>query len=329
MVYEIVLTTSCTRQCDFCWVQKSQFFESSTNIQKFIQSIKDSETEKFKISIFGGEPLLNPKGIKQIVDGFKDCKLCENVFITTNADCFEMVSDQKWIHEVSWIISSYDFISCPEKYKNLARILGPSLKQIQYTFSENDINQTRCFQEYARSIDDQLKYKIAFSHSKNSWTRSDASYVYAKVFDAIISEFNLAIDDFPKFRAISIVNLLKSILGGSGIVSGYQRKCSCLDQDSNQKMVFYDGKFIDFPCLLLNQRPYVVDVAKKNLYSNHCLDCEYFKICNQSCLGEIGNDGKVDFKLCQIEKAKFDATCFFIRSHKYNRILRELIKEYI
>jgi hypothetical protein len=37
----------------------------------------------------------------------------------------------------------------------------------------------------------------------------------------MISEFNLALDDFPKFRTISTANILKSILGGTGIVDGY------------------------------------------------------------------------------------------------------------
>lgn len=291
--------------------------------------VKNAKQESFKISIFGGEPLLNLDGIKQIVDGFKDYEQCEDIVITTNADDFKTILNEKWIHEVSWHISAYDFMSDPGKYKNLAKVLGPSLKQIQYTFSENDIDQIKDFQVYARSIDDQLKYKIAFSHSKGSWTKSSELYIYDKVFNAMLSEFNLAMDDFPRFRAISIVKLLKSILGWTGIVNGYQKKCSCLDQESNQKMVFYQGKFIDVPCLLLDKNRYAVDVAKNNAYDSKCLSCEYFKICNQSCLGEIREDGTIDSKLCQIEKAKFDATCTFIAKHKYSRIFRELIKEYI
>ena len=329
MTYEIVLTTSCTRNCDFCWVQKSQFFESSANIQRFIHLVKDAKQERFKISIFGGEPLLNLDGIKQIVSGFKDYEQCEDIVITTNADNFKTILNEKWIHEVSWHISAYDFMSDPGKYKNLAKVLGPSLKQIQYTFSENDIDQVKDFQTYSRSIDSQLKYKIAFSHSRSSWTRIGESDVYSKVFNAMISEFNLALDDFPKFRTISTANILKSILGGTGIVDGYQKKCSCLDQMSNKKAVFYQGKFIDVPCLLLEQRRHAVDLAKNNSYDSKCMNCEYFKICSQSCLGELEEDGKVDSKLCQIEKAKFDAACDFIADHKYSRILKELIKEYI
>jgi len=107
--------------------------------------VKNAKQESFKISIFGGEPLLNLDGIKQIVDGFKDYEQCEDIVITTNADDFKTILNEKWIHEVSWHISAYDFMSDPGKYKNLAKVLGPSLKQIQYTFSENDIDQIKDF----------------------------------------------------------------------------------------------------------------------------------------------------------------------------------------
>jgi len=88
MTYEFIATTKCNRNCSFCWVEKSSYVASKDDAFKFVDEVKKLECggqRKFKISLFGGEPLLNLEAIGIIIKAFEDDNRCQ-INISTNGD---------------------------------------------------------------------------------------------------------------------------------------------------------------------------------------------------------------------------------------------------
>lgn len=329
MVYELVLTEQCTRKCKFCWVQQSNCIESLDNIQRFVAQVKNSPDSEFKISLFGGEPLLNLSGIRLVVDSFSRDPRCSSIILTTNADLIQTVLDESWIKDVEWQVSAYDIFSDKERYQSILRKLPPTA-MIQYTFTEDDINLVKDFQQIAKKHFSQTRYRTVFSHSRSSWKHIDSSQLYQMVFDAIASELSLTLDEFPKIRCCSISKPLRAVVGkcllGGYHFSSSKRPC-CLDygeDDTCQKQVFYHGRFIG-PCLstrdIAPDKRCIVSIDPK------CKSCCYDSICTRSCFSELLDGQTVDEKLCAVERGQLDAVCQFARDHQYSRVWREIVRK--
>lgn len=327
MVYELALTNACTRHCDFCQIRQSSYVESRENVFKFIQMVKaKSGDQKFSISLFGGEPLVNTSAIELVVNMFKDLEQCSEISISTNGDLFESIASEPWVKHLRWCITAYDILKSHAKYQKMANTLEGLDVQFQYTFSDSDLEQSSEVVENLRSLG--TKYKLAFSHSAKSWKTVNTVDLYSRVHGMTAGELEQCLDDFPSFRSLMIVNPLKKILAGVDMVEDHGLGCHCcIDTRIGCKEVFYHGKFVG-PCLAFHMAGRDAREADKPL-SKSCEECEYSSVCLRSCALELGESGKVDEKLCAIERAQLDAVCEFAMKHKYSRIWREIVKEYV
>lgn len=332
MVYELILTDRCTRCCKFCQIQQTGYDESIQNIEKFIDLVKNA-TGDFKVQLFGGEPLLNLEGIRAVVEQLSRDPRCQAIMLATNGDLIPEACGEKWVKQVDWHISAYDIFNDPAKYQKMRDMLGKDVS-IQYTFTEDDINLVPRLQSIARSFAIPMKYKIAFSHSRSSWTRINVVELRDLVFNAATSELELLLDEFPRPLGALMVKPLKRVVECCLLQKDFKAKkrLCCLDQDDqdqHSKKVFYRGEFVG-PCILARDVP----ADKRCLHSvdPKCKVCDYDIICTRSCFCELGGRGEeqiVDDKLCAIQKAQFDAVCQFAVQHQYSRVWREILRKAI
>ena len=83
----LLLTSDCNLKCKYCYMEagKNRFYMKSEFAIRAIKELIKPETKRLVISFFGGEPMLNMKALKRVVDFVKALPLdCYEFHITTN-----------------------------------------------------------------------------------------------------------------------------------------------------------------------------------------------------------------------------------------------------
>lgn len=327
MTYEFIATNQCNRRCSFCWVKKGSYVASKNDALKFIEEVKKLETRptprKFKISIFGGEPLLNLEVVEAIVNAFKNDQQCQ-INISTNGDLIlQNLPRIQAFARIKWHVTAYDFKTDPRKYLSIAQALLDLV--FSYTFTEFDIDDARAFKEFARDYA-HVQYKIAFSHCPGSWKSIDAENLWSKVLDIMTSELEDIVDDSYSVPIQSILadHYLSLMIGAIARLHCGQNLIPTTCLSGYQKMSFFNGRFCG-KCLRVPE-----DIEKKlsKLEFVGCKQCDYEKICTKSCIAEVRDSGMVDEKLCAIERACFDAIAMFAENHQCSSVWRDKVLKY-
>lgn len=329
MVYEIVLADACTRKCQFCWVPQTGYIASHADIQHFIEQVlvrEDNHQQKFRISLFGGEPLLNQNGVRQVVSAFQEDHRVSSIDICTNADLFEEFEQScpDLVQKLIWGISAYDFFESESKRVRYFRIAKKLNAALMYTFTSSDISQASNFSETCWKND--TRFKIAFSHSASSWDALRADEIYKLVFDIVYCELAKTIERYPQFMSIAVMKPLRMVVGH--MLKGSQSACRwCLD--CNEKMAFYKGEFVG-SCMQESIKKLSCKTSSMPSPLS-CRDCDYISICTKSCMFEHDAYGNVPASLCAIERAQLDAFCQFAEAKKYDLkwrlVLRQIIEK--
>ena len=312
MTFEIILTDSCNRNCEFCFIDHTGYVESDDNIDKFISEVKDIVGDakgRFSINIFGGEPFLNYKGIKRIYDAFEN-DYRYRINAVSNGDFIEtwMASEIQRCH-VS--ITTYDIFD-EKSWEHYSTIYNAfKFCNCQYTVSGEDFNRIGELERIYRTLG--FKYRIIFSHDLKSWSNVSAEELYDTVHGLAKREIGRYCDRLSNGNPRETEFLDQHFTRYcAGLFDSSMKDNFCT---SNDKMSFYRGRFIG-PCIRLCN-------VKMEFDGFPCRTCKYNKICSKSCFAEI-KDNTVDSKLCTIERAQFDAIDEFMRSGNENvpRILQ-------
>ena len=110
-----------------------------------------------------------------------------------------------------------------------------------YTFTKSDIYKACEFSKICWN--NNIKFKIAFSHSSSSWTDFKLDDLYNTVFNLIYEELVKTITEYPNFSSIAIMKPLRLVLGHLFNEKHSDKKCRwCLD--CNEKMSFFKGEFV-------------------------------------------------------------------------------------
>ena len=301
MDYEIYLTTKCTRQCAFCYVQKTSFVESRENVEKFIQYIKchENNTSQFNVNLFGGEPLIAFDLIQIVVDGLSTFKNAK-INLITNCDLLSSIA-QDSIRNMSIYATAYDIFTDPEKYSNYVKMFN--IKQLQYTFTQDDIDKCGQFAQICNEMC--VDYKIRFSHDKMSWSRFSSDKLQQIVYGIAYDEIDRIAKYGTSMRGnMALEPLTQLILAAFGKKTSHK---SCLD---SQRMSFFNGKFYGKCIRFLEKQP-------DNSIPIKCKSCEYFLACNHFCHAELEN-GQVNEKLCAIKFGVFSGISESVYNKKYN-----------
>ena len=315
MIYEIILTDKCNRLCNFCNYKKGNYIENINNIELFCNFLKTNlDNKNKKISLFGGEPLLNKDGIDFIVSSFKNDQKYK-LLLTTNGDFISQFQYLNNIENLSLHISAYDIFDDLKKYESYVQMFNNKKILLSYTFTSNDVNRYLDFVDMCKNIDCQCK--PVFSHSYFSW--KDLSYndvyhliysIFFSILKRIFIENRYSIIQPIEFALKRIIEYL------------YSNSVNYINCISRNRKIFYKGK-MHFGCILVN------DIEKKvGMIPNNCVDCKYVKICSKSCMQQLINN-RIPKQLCAIEKAQIESTIDFISQNSQNAYLKQILQNYL
>ena len=277
MIYELILTDNCNRNCSFCDIKKSNYIETIENIQKFYSGIDKSE--HYQLNLFGGEPLLNIDGINEIMHLVEndDCE----IILVTNGDFIDRLSKIYNYKRIKVQVSAYDILEDSNKYKKMYDFLGDRMN-LSYVFTEDNIDKVPDYKHICEDIG--MKYIYMLSHSERSWKNISNDNLKKKIENLVEYEIRthkpMVCDRYIK-RFIELKE------------KGEITEQCCIDLS---KKVFYKGHFTRGCILYDNQniKDIVLNIGK-------CKDCYYRKMCFKSCFFERVNRN-IPEKLCLIEK---------------------------
>lgn len=171
----IYLTTACNLRCDYCYELKgreSLMLQKTLHIdeiKKFLSNVM--EREKGRIStlvIMGGEPLLEPKLLKDTMNFIRSTDHKWGISIVTNA-AFSKINDAPFMKEIL------------EQTKNVHITL-----EVSYDGSGQDRRKFRAGQSSRRIVEDNLKllrkndipYRVSYTVHKDNYKKLLYDMVY-------------------------------------------------------------------------------------------------------------------------------------------------------
>jgi uncharacterized protein len=88
VIVEFMVTEKCNLACSYCYMENKQKFMNTDSVDAFLDTIGDFmklyNQDKYHISYFGGEPLLNWPIIEYSLPKFKADPRCHSIVIITN-----------------------------------------------------------------------------------------------------------------------------------------------------------------------------------------------------------------------------------------------------
>ena len=311
--FEFILTEKCNRKCPFCYVSKTDFCSTITDIGIFYDSIKAkvSDGERYAINIFGGEPLTNQFILKKLIDRFRyeNCEL----HLFTNGDMLTKDYYETYLYKVYLHITAYDIFTNRKKYEDILEYVDRNKVTFSFTFDQCSIDKTKLFIDTVKEMG--VKHKVSFSHDIKSWDTIDINDLYDKIYSVYQYEMDiLSVNAMNENYEMS--KLLAPKLGRI-----LERMYNYDDTDYfcfDSKEVFYNGKFIG-GCIRYK------DSTPDRTIPIRCTSCQYRYMCNKSCPAEYVC-GDIPLKLCIIEKAGFESVMDYISTNKTKLGIKKFLK---
>lgn len=311
--FEFILTEKCNRKCPFCYVSKTDFCSTITDIGIFYDLIKTkvSVGEKYAINIFGGEPLTNQFILKKLIDKFRyeNCEL----HLFTNGDMLTKEYYETYLYNVFLHITAYDIFINRKKYEDILEYVDKNKIMLSFTFDQYSIDNVKIFIDIIRNMG--VKYKVAFSHDAKSWDKIDINVMYDKIYSVYQYEMDILSKnamndnyDMSKLLAPKLGRILEKLYNYNDV------DYFCFDS----KEVFYNGKFIGWCIRYKDSTPYRTIPIR-------CTSCQYRYMCNKSCPAEYVC-GDIPLKLCIIEKAGFESVMDYISTNKTKLGIKKFLK---
>ncbi len=293
MVYELILTDNCNRNCSFCDIKKTDYVETVWNIRKFYSTFDKSSG--YTLVLFGGEPLLNIDGINEIMHLVENDE-CD-VKLITNGDFIDRFSQIYHNDRIKVQVSAYDIFNNYKKYEDISDSLGERMN-LSYVFTEHDIDRVAEYRDICDRIS--AKYIYNLSHSERSWKDIDCAVLRRKITD-------LAHHEIVSHRLVVLDRYVKRFteLRQNGTI----RERCCIDPE---KVILHRGNIIRGCVLFENENigEVISDIGK-------CSRCYYRKMCFKSCFYER-KQSNVPEKLCLIEKTLINCAYQYAANVAYN-----------
>ena len=131
----IQTTPACNAQCYFCYTRCHSIGFDFTKLEEIIKEL-ESKVKLGKIAITGGEPLLVPNRVHQIID------ICKNHYVTLNTNAFDIKKVKEiypYVKEIHISKHHYD----NKKNDEIMKITTPSLLEI-YDYGLTDKVKINC-----------------------------------------------------------------------------------------------------------------------------------------------------------------------------------------
>ena len=302
--YELILARDCTRNCPFCYCERKGSIATEDEIRTFFRLAHEEAGGPFRYVLFGGEPTLNPKGIELAIRLGEELG-CSGGMVT-NGDNLCLV-DPKLLRLLDTVtVSAYDFKSPigTERYKDIRNLVPRSVFTFSITIHDIGVLEDpsfdlRTFMYFCHH--NNARCKIALSHDPKSWRNTTperlehlAKRMYKHFLVETMRYGNISIrDSTDAIYGWFYKDFARYFMSELGLVG----EGTCL---GGFKRTFMDGKFVG-ECQRFDGKipPRVEELTG-------CMGCRWKFVCRRSCLAEVVG-GKVDPRLCAIQKGKFEA----------------------
>lgn len=348
---ELCITDKCNLGCPYCYVANKNKFMTFETFEKVLEDIryytKKSGCEKYSISYFGGEPLLNFDLIKKTLPILNSDPMCNYATIISNMtllndEIYDFIKNNKV--GCSW---SFDGLSSNETRPLLNIKENQPYKKILDLYNDKkdkilDIAHNRAkvmiypgnctnMVENAKFMREFGIFDMDFSLVRDDiWTEEDIQNFKVELHN--LADYFIEHIKNDEFISIGFFRLmfLDSVLG----LFTDKRHYGCF-ACTNGCAVSPDGNF--YPCQRFAQKN--INKYHKNYDFNYyiekldpcnyekCKKCELYRVCNAGCTFEqLKNNNEPLDSICKLYKIEFEElqrVCFELQdSQTFKRIVR-------
>jgi len=327
----LITTSTCNLNCTYCYTHND---DSNMTLgvfdRQFEKLVKDSPNEKFDISFFGGEPLINFSVIKEIVQKYHSHVKIGEFIINTNA-----------------LLLTQEIVDFIKEYKINFSF---SMDGLQTDLSRPDIYNQNTLEKYIelKPLLQQLTHIVSFSVNINTYKNLHDNYVYLldefhmiprmaimespemDDVDLIIfrSEINKVLDEYVMRLENNLEHCLPDVFLkfldsiNIGLIKGIPI-IDCLNED---RMICIDSTD-EYPCAKYKYQP--KSMSNRAKINDICKSCSVYEICPKRCLHtrtELGYD-IYDSKICEMYKIMLESVILLNNRLKDNHMWQSIIKK--
>ena len=311
---EVIVTTECNLRCVYCHIKKDKYHITDEEIKSLLNYLS-LRTEPYKLSLYGGEPLLYWDECRKIIEGIytlSNYSLCSKIEVCTNGVLLkEEIIDFCEFYNVEIQVSFDAYhtdktrphvsgIKLSSFYKKLFHLYGDRIK---WAYTTNP--------SYAKDLHHIVKWFInegipnpRFSFVKNPsvdsryfWTEdtvNDLITSHKKLcndYAATLQNYNKSLMTFP------ILYYLQRLIGFSGGSDISYRNCT------DNRTSFYKGKF--YLCYLWANAGIPL-FHKSNSLKSLCKNCEIVGICDKGCQFTYTDAMEERLLFCKMQKGLYN-----------------------
>ncbi|MBO3801117.1 MAG: TIGR04084 family radical SAM/SPASM domain-containing protein [Thermoproteota archaeon] len=318
MLYILFTTGKCNLRCEYCG---GSFGENEVpwKVQYKLDDLKRliEHDNEATIAFYGGEPLMNPNFIIDVMENIK----VKRFVIQTNGTLVRSLPEKYWKMFSAILISVDGVEEVNDKYRGkgaykLAISAANYLREIGFngdliarmTITEDSNIFRDVMHLLGINLFDHVHWQLNFIWSKkwrnlNEWIEQNYKIGLKKLFDIWLNELrNKKVLGIAPFQGI-----LKRILDG-----GVAPPC---ESGVNSVSVNTNGEIIACPIAVRENWAKVGNIRNNNtlnlksMITEPCTSCEYFKVCGGRCLYTYKERfwGENGFKItCDVTKFTID-----------------------
>jgi uncharacterized protein len=312
MYFHIILTEKCNSQCRYCYEKSEKEFGNKLNkkfkfdfsapceseldvkeLRKFI--LKDTEP---KIIFYGGEPLLNIKKIKEIIDSIPEAKY----YMQTNGKLLNALP-KEYMNRFSKVLISIDGNKKRTDFnrgKGTYDLIVKNLKLIRKNGFNGEViaRMTISFSDKFTDLVRQIKHLLRIGFNSVHWQLDMGFYELdynKKDVDKFLKKYNKEVSKLIKFWIKNMkrgkVMKIYPLLGiFDSLYHGTKTKLRCGSGHANYT-INTKGEIIACPIMNCIKDFYVGNIKTSNpkelkeiSVTEPCPSCKYFELCGGRCL---------------------------------------------
>ncbi len=326
---QVITTSTCNLGCRYCYTHDDHSNITLDNFDVQFSKICENTNESFKISFFGGEPLLNFDVIRNIVLKYNLHKNIDGFGISTNG----LLITQEIVDFIKKYKINFSFsmdglntdISRPEKNQNTLNKyieLLPLLRQLTHyvSFSINIDTYKNLHENYVYLLDT-FHMIPRMEIMEDPEMESIDLVIFKSQINKVINEY---VHRLENNYENCLPNVFKTFINSINI--GIIKRRPIVDCFESKEMICIDGKS-EYPCAKYKYQP--ISINNRDQINNICKKCEVYHICPKRCLHTrtmLGYD-IYDSKVCDIYKIMLETVIILNNRLRDNNMWQSFMKK--
>jgi uncharacterized protein len=223
----VYITKKCNLKCKYCYVQKDNITMSWKIAKKTIDFLGSLNYKRRVVSLFGGEPLIEWKFVKKLVDYIEKTGKFSDIFLCTNGVLLNESKIKYFIkHKVTPQIS-IDGIAIAHNANRVDKLNRP-------TFSSLDKNLRLIGQKYIDNLKN-LQLRITISPQSIYYLYETVKYILS--INLMSAQINMLPDVHAKYAKFDFNQLVKQLALIAKLAKYLRRDGKLLNLNYNECIV--------------------------------------------------------------------------------------------